>query len=220
LPARQLFLEALSHPWSPAADFASEALVALEDRGSVPALVELVEAPDPLAPFVHGTSHDTRPRVRELVRINPVRNCLLCHAASTRTADMVRAVVPDPQQPLPPSFTPAYYDSHAQNRLFVRADVTYLRQDFAVPQLVARPGPWPAFQRYDYLVRTRPLFVGERPWPTNQPSPQRQAALVALRELTGPDAPNPAAIRPAGLAPVPVASHTQGMIDLRDGETR
>jgi len=74
---------------------------------------------------------------------------------------------------------------------FVHADETYLRQDFSVPQPVTNPSPWPAFQRFDYLVRTRALTFEEEIFgKVNEPMAgrHRQAILFALRELTGTDA--------------------------------
>jgi hypothetical protein len=78
--------------------------------------------------------------------------------------------------------------------IFVRADVTYLQQDFSVPQPVTKPGPWPTHQRYDYMIRLRPLKtlnLGEqvnRIGRSNQQNfGQREAVLFALRELTGKD---------------------------------
>ena len=78
---------------------------------------------------------------------------------------------------------------------FIRADVTYLRQDFSVPQPVPRPGHWPANQRYDYLVRLRFLSAKELealvpaslvgPKQPEQRSGQKEAVLYALRELRG-----------------------------------
>ena len=82
-----------------------------------------------------------------------------------------------------------YYESNSGN--FVRADTTYLRQDFSVPQPVTNPSPWPAFQRFDYLVRTRALTFEEEIFgKVNEPMAgrHRQAILFALRELTGTDA--------------------------------
>ena len=51
--------------------------------------------------------------------------------------------------------SPQYYDGDG---IFVRADVTYLRQDFSVMQSVENPGKWPALQRFDFLVRIRPAI--------------------------------------------------------------
>jgi hypothetical protein len=123
--------------------------------------------------------------VRELVRVNHLRNCMLCHAPSIDPDDPVPGRVPTPGQPVPPPFSGAYYES--RNGTFVRADITYLRQDFSVPQPVARHGNWPAHQRYDYLVRTRYATAAEQAAAKDEPAtfPQRDAARWALRELTG-----------------------------------
>ena len=75
----------------------------------------------------------------------------------------------------------------------VRADITYLRQDFSVMLDVPSADPWPTTQRFDYLVRTRvlpPHVQSELECvpPTPGESPQRDALLYALRRLTGKDA--------------------------------
>jgi hypothetical protein len=82
---------------------------------------------------------------------------------------------------------------------FVRADINFLRQDFSVVQPVPKHGRlWPADQRFDYLIRLRPLNAKELlSWqdkvkdfrPTE---PQRESLLFALRELTG-ENPGPSA---------------------------
>jgi hypothetical protein len=127
--------------------------------------------------------------VHEVVKVNHLRNCLLCHAPSVSTSDAIRGMVPEKGQPLPE----VYYES--RRGTFVRADVVYLKQDFSLIQPVAKPEPWPAFQRYDYLVRTRELTGEEAKAlpaikdPDDPPSyPQRFAVVWALRELTGLDA--------------------------------
>jgi len=130
--------------------------------------------------------------VRELVRVNHLRNCLLCHAPSAGFRDPVRGLVPSPDQPLPRTIR-QYYQARRGN--FVRADVTYLRQDFAVLQPVKDHGRWPKMQRYDYLVRVRPPTEEEREayrlrTRFGQSLPlcqQQEAVLFALRELTGQD---------------------------------
>jgi HEAT repeats len=229
---RGLLLDGLRYPWAPAADHAAEALVALDDRESLPLLTALLDesdpagavarayrpidpavvwtAPRPKEPFgMTVVALDERPggerrtnlltnpddlslevkasarqvyAVREVVRVNHLRNCLLCHAAATSPNDPVRGLVPTPGQPLPPITTP-YYEG--PNGVFVRADVTYLRQDFSVPQPVAKAGNWPAHQRYDYVVRTR--YPTEEELRRKEPTtyPQREAVRWALRELNG-----------------------------------
>ncbi len=122
--------------------------------------------------------------VREIVRVNHLKNCLLCHAPSTSRRDLVRAPVPSPNQPLPR----VYYAS--SRGALVRADVTYLKQDFAVRHPVQNHGKWPAMQRFDYFVRERPSDKHESAaWAKRNPaaSPYRKAALFALRKLTGKD---------------------------------
>jgi hypothetical protein len=85
--------------------------------------------------------------------------------------------------------------------VLIRGDVTFVRQDFSL-QLPARPGDIPDVVRprlplntvrFDYVVRRRALTPGEaarrRAEAKGRPSyPQRDAALFALRELTGLDA--------------------------------
>jgi HEAT repeats len=121
--------------------------------------------------------------VREVVRVNHLRNCLLCHSPSFAATDPVRGLVPSPGQPLPPLFTTPYYEG--RNGTFVRADVTYLRQDFSVPQPVAKADNWPAYQRYDYVVRTR--YPTEEELRRKEPAayPQRETVRWAIRELNG-----------------------------------
>jgi hypothetical protein len=127
----------------------------------------------------------------ELVRVNHLGNCLLCHAPSTNKDDPVRGVVPQRGEELPP----VYYESKSGD--FIRADVTYLKQDFSLLQSVAKPDKWPRLQRFDYLIRQRELRADEVQWQSAakksvgvQPAsyPQRESVLWALRELTGEDA--------------------------------
>jgi hypothetical protein len=186
-------LDALNYPWAPAAEHSAEALVALERRDLVPKLIPLLDARGPSEPFMQQlTPKKSVKVVRELVRINHLANCLLCHAPSLAPTDLVRGLVPTPGRPLPaPASTPAYYEGSFGT--FVRADVTYVKQDFSVPQPVLQAGPWPAYQRFDYLVRLRPTSLGRpaaepRPTSPGEPTGHQKALLFALRELTGKDA--------------------------------
>jgi HEAT repeat protein len=192
------FLEAFHYPWAPVACHAAEALVSLEVREAVPRLVKLLEEPDPCEPFTREVGKQKITVARELVRVNHLGNCILCHAPSFAQSDLVRGLVPIPGRELPaPVTTPQYYEGN--QGVFVRADVTYLRQDFSLYQPVPRPGAWPSNQRYDYLVRVRPpsrqdLAARERLKNARgqQGCVQHQAVRYALRELTGRD-PGPAA---------------------------
>ena len=181
---RQILLDGLRYPWGPVADHAAEALAELHDDDAVFDLVALLDEPDPCAPT---RCKDDKWVVREVVRINHFRNCLLCHAPSSSTEDGLRGLIPIPGKPLP---RVAYYES--QRGYFVRADVTYLRQDFSLMQRVAEHGVWPAVQRFDYLVRTRETTRDElaahakkAPRADRPHYPQKDAVLFALRELTG-----------------------------------
>jgi hypothetical protein len=194
---RPVLIDAFRHPWPRAAAHAAEALLAANDVGAVKDLVELLDAPDPSgpAPGLGGV-----PAVREVVRVNHARNCQLCHAPSRDRPDSARVKVPSPDEPLPPSFPPPaaqvqrYYGQPEPAAAspepesagpFVRADITYLRQDFSLMLPVENPGPWPKLQRFDFLVRTRPATDGERT--SQQPAdyPQRAAIMWVLREFTG-----------------------------------
>jgi hypothetical protein len=187
-------LAGLRYPWAPVADHAAEALVALDLRETVPKLAKLLGNKKAFGPFAKRVGGKRVWFTRELVRVNHLRNCLLCHAPSRSEADPARGQVPTPGEPIPSG---GQYESGSAGT-FVRADITYLRQDFSVRQQVAEPdevadGDWPAVQRFDFLVRTRPLtraeLAGHRLRAALAPpgSDQRQAILFALRELTGKD---------------------------------
>jgi hypothetical protein len=192
---REVLLEGLRYPWGPVAIHAAEALVALERRETVPELKRLLEAEDPHTPFPRIIDDKQVLFVREVVRINHLRNCLLCHAPSFSRQDPVVGVIPSPERPVPSALEQLYYDRNNGSGL-VRADVTYLRQDFSVGQPVADSGYWPKVQRYDYLVRERPLTAEElarheksrtKELKAKTLSQHKQAVLFALRELTGQD---------------------------------
>jgi gluconolactonase len=189
---QQALLDGFRHPWPAVADHAAEALVALGLKHLVPALVGLLDQPNPTEPYVKPNKEGLF--VRDMVRINHLHNCLLCHAASLNTTDRVRGRVPPTDQPLPPPFTRQYYADTTGT--FVRADITYLQQDFSEPLPVKNPGKWPEVQRYDFLVRERPATVAEvRSARLGEPRPageHHKALLFALRELTGTD-PGPSA---------------------------
>lgn len=184
---RQVLLDALRYPWAPVAAHAAEALAALHDGAAISPLADMLDLPDPCSPVqVPGKKWV----VAEVVKINHLRNCLLCHPPSTSQRDMLRAIVPTPGRPLPRS----YYNDRKGD--FVRADITYLSQDFSQILRVDKPDKWPEWQRFDFLVRQRELTADEvaahknHARSKNQRSsyPQRKAVLFALRELTGLDA--------------------------------
>jgi hypothetical protein len=217
---RPVLLKALRYPWVVPAQHAAEALVELHDTGSAPALVSLLDQPDPAGPL---TTHNNRRIFQDVVRLNHIHSCLICHAPAASAGDLVLGV--DPFVPLPArlqtaSMTAAsrraaggWSDGASSFRaangggsqqwvwlpLLIRADITFLRQDFSARQPVAfmRVPIWGSLgsrrQRFDYVLRTRVLprkvytrleeSIGER-----TSYPQRDAVLFALRELTGKDA--------------------------------
>src|SRR5262249_29710273 len=98
-----ILLQGLRYPWPPVAKRATEALVKLERTDLVPNLVDLLDEADPRAPVVKEVNNQKVPVVRELVRINHHRNCLMCHApgnTGTVSSDAVTAGVPIPGEPL------------------------------------------------------------------------------------------------------------------------
>jgi hypothetical protein len=216
---RPVFLKALRYPWAVPAQHAAEALVELRDTGSVPLLVCLLNLPDPAGPL---TVHNNRRILQDVVRLNHIHNCLVCHAPAASSSDLVLGV--DPFVPLPArlqtssmsaasqrlagGFTDGASSYRAGGRgggqqtvllpLLIRADITFMRQDFSVRQPVrfVRVPFWGPIgsrhQRFDYVLRTRLLprkvysrleeMAGE-----GSSYPQREAVLFALRELSGKD---------------------------------
>ena len=142
----------------------------------------MIDLPDPSAPHQDETGRWVR---TDLVRVNHLRSCYLCHAPSTSASDVIRGSVPTPGERIRPVYS---IDDHEG---FIRADVTYLKQDFSIVREVPNADPWPRLQRFDYLVRTRdatlaeialanaPEAIEER----DQEYPQRVVVLNALQGL-------------------------------------
>jgi hypothetical protein len=211
-PAKEytdILLTGLRHPWPAVVEEASKVIVQLERKDLVPQLVAILDELDPRAPFERDVAGEKQTVVRELVRINHHRNCLLCHPPGNtpdvriskfgRPMEIAAGAVPSPGQPFPS--TPSGYDPNASPDILVRADITYLRQDFSRLEKVADAAPWPEMQRFDYLVRTRKVSAAEaaayQDWLTQQgPAyvpPHHQAVHAALRALTGRDVTEPTA---------------------------
>ena len=148
---RAELLAGLKYPWHVVAQHSAEALVRLDDKEAIPELVEMLDLPHPNAPVEIEQDEYVQPT---LVAINHMRNCLLCHAPSLNTADIATGIVPNWGNPLPPQ----YYNARSSLDLVsVRADITYLKQDFSVVQPVVNHGPWPSKQRFDYVVQQTPV---------------------------------------------------------------
>ncbi|MGH7171860.1 MAG: HEAT repeat domain-containing protein, partial [Gemmataceae bacterium] len=182
-----ILTRALRYPWPPVADHAAVALRTLKPQEAVAPLVELLDLPSPSLPVLDARTN--RYSVRELVRLNHLRNCLLCHAASANKEDgLVRGLVPTPGTPLRSSAGSggSYYSGEGDS---VRADITYLHQDFSVVLLDKEAAPWPPRQRYDFVTRLQtvsPDVAAERS-ASSANYPQREAVKYALRGITGKD---------------------------------
>src|SRR5262249_54185999 len=156
----------------------------------------LLAAPSPQEPFDQDVNGQTVTVVREMVKVNHHRNCLLCHAPAPANSmpgqATVFAVVPTPGVPFPSPDSNQPYGGSPGDAM-IRADVTYLRQDFSILASVANAHPWPELQRFDFLVRTRVLTEDEaklhlarkQAGAGGAPSENHEAVLHALRRLTG-----------------------------------
>jgi hypothetical protein len=185
----------LRYPWPAAARNAADAIVRLGRKDLAERLVALLDEPDPRGPRTKEVAGREVTVARELVRINHLRNCLLCHAPAEPgnvPEGTLVAEVPVPSETLPE--TGNGYGSTASN-LLVRIDVTYLRQDFSTMLEVKERSAWPALQRFDFVVRQRELTPAEAAdlrarLEKREPdglSPYQRAAADALRGLTGRD---------------------------------
>ncbi len=187
---QKVLFDGLRWPWQPAADHAAEAIVALQMKESAPELIAMLKEPDPKLPFTKEAKGEKAIYVNELVQLNHLSNCLLCHAPSLSREDLVRGRIPIPGQEMPP----LYYAGRTGQ--FVRADITFLRQDFSLVQPVANPGKWSGQQRFDYMLRERRANAKEikllqalqKEKKFSDPYAQRDAVLFALREIIGRDA--------------------------------
>ena len=180
---RQTLLDGMRYPWPPIADHAAIALTEIDDRAAAPALAKMLSLPDPTAPALT----DKKKWVKaEVVKVNHLRNCLLCHAPSSNKKDPVRGFIPVPGKEIPVAY---YVESKGD---FVRADVTYLKQDFSAMENVPDPNKWPSMQRFDFMVRRRELTEDEVKAMADvspQPAriyPQQEAVRFALEKLSAP----------------------------------
>ena len=191
-----ILVKGLRYPWPAVAKRSAEAIAKLERKDLIPELVAVLGEADPRLPATKDADGKKISVVREMVRGNHHRNCMMCHAPRdpvTTAAGALTAEVPIPGQPLPTPFQG--YGSSSPD-LMVRIDVTYLRQDFSAMLPVSVENPWPESQRFDFLVRERPLTCEEADeyraqLALKEPgvlSPYHKAAVSALRDLTGKDA--------------------------------
>ena len=197
-----ILVRGLRYPLPAVAQRAADAIARVNRTDLIGDLVAVLDEEDPRLP--QSKKNGKALLVRELVRVNHHRNCMMCHAPGTSgvsPASAVTAEVPIEGQPLP---TPAQGYRQSSPDLMVRIDVTYLRQDFSARLAVTDAHPWPELQRFDFLVRERAVSEEEAalfrekltPKEPGVLSPYHKAALAALRDLTGKDtAPTAAAWR-------------------------
>jgi hypothetical protein len=187
---KAILLSGLRYPWPDVAKNSAEAIARLNLGSTVPDLITVLETEDARMPAVKTVDGKPTYSVREVVKLNHLQNCMLCHTAGQSS---VAAQVPVPGQPVQPSFQG--YGQSRNPSLMVRVDVTYLRQDFSLMMPVKDHGTWPTVQRFDFLVRERTLTKDEAGTYREKLSlkdegvysPYHKAALFALRELTGKD---------------------------------
>lgn len=180
-----LLLTALRHPFDAIADHAAEALVSLRRKEVVPALVQMLDLPDPSLPY--AKPNKSGKFIREMVRINHLRGCLICHAQSTSGTDKVRAAVPPTDRALNPAGSYNW-----DGGVFITARITYVRQDFSHNLEVSDPGKWPEQQRFDFLTRERPAQKQELERKLVGLTPHQKALTWTLEHLTGKNpGPNP-----------------------------
>lgn len=192
----------LRYPWPAIAQRAAEAAVALKHTDLLPQLVALLDEPDPRGPRMVEEAGKRTQFAREMVRINHLKSCLLCHAPAQRPAPPEdqrtrrdRRVGGQLLANIPISSEEAgrgrlYYEP--TSTLLVRIDVTYLRQDFSITEPIVDVDPRSQMQRFDFLVRERTLSSAEANELRERlaklgPSPYHLAAVKALRALTGRD---------------------------------
>lgn len=179
-PATDLLLSGLRYPWPSVVNRAANLIAQLKRTDLEGALTRALEDGDPRAPVWKENKGEKTATIREVVRINHLRNCLLCHVPGdapdkpgdeerVEPASLVRgslrcvglgrlitAPIPLPGVRLPED-SPFGYDDGSAPQATVRVDVTYLRQDFSLLVKVPNAEPWPEMQRFDYVVRTRTL---------------------------------------------------------------
>ena len=191
--SRPAILAGFRHLWQPASRNAAAALKTLRDTDALAGLVGMVDEPDPSGAFI-SLETGNKPVVRELVRFNHNRSCVICHAGFDDRGGKLNAIrnafvfqTPSKNGPLPPFPSMEYY---REGDSLVRLDTTYLRQDFSVKMPCQDPNPkWCEPQRYDFITRLRPASMQEAA-AMLQPKasyPQREMVLDVLRYLTGKD---------------------------------
>src|SRR5262249_5807747 len=127
-----ILLQGFRYPLPAVSKRAAEAMVKLERKDLLVNLIEVRESPDPRLPG----AEKGKTVVRELVKVNPHKNCLLCHApgnTENTPEGVLKVAVPLPGEPLPKPAEGGYQSTPPPSPdIVVRIDMTYLRQDFSM----------------------------------------------------------------------------------------
>jgi HEAT repeat protein len=174
---RQVLVKGLRYPWSAVADFAAEALVQLKDKGAIPDLVALLREPRPGRPYITASR---RVLIREVVKINHLTNCLLCHPPALTGREAVLGV--DPVQRISRAQLRGSINSALSGAvqnvsllsgghnyagvstspslqtipMLIRGDITFLRQDFSVG--FPAPRPVQLLPQLEQIARNNPAL--------------------------------------------------------------
>jgi hypothetical protein len=192
-----ILLNGIRYPMPNVAHNAAYAIIELKRDTMLAPLTKFLDEPAPGDPEKRIVENKEVCEVREVVKINHHRNCLLCHPPSaTGQPNEVPGVIPIPGSAFPSSPKEAYGAAQSFGEPMVRADTTYLRQDFSLMMPVENAAPWPALQRFDFLVRSRIIDGAElasllekvQARPAGFISENHKAALDVLRRLTGQNA--------------------------------
>ncbi len=98
-----MLVRGLHYPWPAAAKHTADAVAKLGRTDLEPQLVALLDEPDPRIPTTQKIDDKSTLMVRELVRVNHHRNCMLCHSPGNTdgvSADTLRGPIPLPNEPL------------------------------------------------------------------------------------------------------------------------
>jgi HEAT repeat protein len=159
---REALLKALRHPLPLMADHAAEALVALDVKEAVPALVTMLTQPDPAAPYVN---REGRLLVREVVRTNHLGNCLLCHPPSVTYRDPVPGVIPNARWQYPVLQSQAQTTTNFVNSLTSRTTSTGTTKQTGCHDYTALAG-----LLNNVTIPSTPPSPGSKPPATKTPS--------------------------------------------------
>jgi hypothetical protein len=103
LQFRDLALKGFEYPWAPVATHAAQLLIETNDVRAVPGLVRLLDQRAPERPYWDDRAK--RQSVRELVRINHLHNCCLCHPPSYSGKDWAAGRIVEPGVKIPEEYS-------------------------------------------------------------------------------------------------------------------